>query len=111
MGVACPPAGRTSDQTVLPVLRSIARIRLSVAAAMKISPLAVTTAPPLFGVPLVTGSIDGIPNGTLVRGVPKIGRPSCRERGFLYVEFMVVAVAYKNKMTLYIFIDIRILHV
>src|SRR3546814_3988489 len=71
MGVACPPAGRTSDQTVLPVFRSIARIRLSVAAAMKISPLAVTTAPPLFGVPMVIGNIEGMPNGPLVRAVPK----------------------------------------
>src|SRR3546814_11218815 len=71
MGVACPPAGRTSDQIVLPVFRSIARIRLSVAAAMKISPLAVTTAPPLFGVPMVIGNIEGMPNGPLVRAVPQ----------------------------------------
>src|SRR3546814_3418201 len=55
----------------LPVRRSIARIRLSVAAAMKIRPLAVTTEPPLFGVPIVIGSIDGMPKGPFVRAVPK----------------------------------------
>ncbi len=49
---------------------SIARNKLSVAAAMKISPPAVTTGPPLFGVPIVIGSIDGMPNGPLLTALP-----------------------------------------
>jgi hypothetical protein len=42
---------KRSCQSVVPVSTSMARIRLSVAAAMKTSLAAVTTAPPLFGVP------------------------------------------------------------
>ena len=41
----------------------MARMRLSVAAAMKTSPPAVATAPPLFGVPILIGSMEGIPHG------------------------------------------------
>src|SRR3546814_16802162 len=63
-----------SVHSVLPVRRSIARIRLSVAAAIKIRPLAVTTEPPLFGVPIVIGSFVGMPKGPFVRAAPK-GRP------------------------------------
>ena len=42
-----------------------------VAAAMKISPPADTAAPPLFGVPISTGSMEGMPNGPFLRAVPK----------------------------------------
>src|SRR4051794_9786524 len=70
MGVAWPPAGSGADHKVLPFLRSIPRIRSSVAAAMKMSPLAVVTAPPLFGVPIAYGNKVGMLNGPLRRAVP-----------------------------------------
>jgi hypothetical protein len=77
-----PPAGSTSCQMVSPVSMSMARMRSSVAAAMKISPAAVITAPPLLGVPIVIGRYEGMPNGPLQRAVPR-GRshsvyPVCR---------------------------------
>ncbi|MNI84880.1 hypothetical protein D3C73_1418190 [compost metagenome] len=50
---------------------SMARIRSSVAAAMKISPPAVTAEPPLFGVPISSGSMEGMPNGPFFLAVPK----------------------------------------
>src|ERR1041384_7334102 len=70
MGEACPPAGSGTDHIVLPVRRSIARSRSSVAAAMKTRPLAVVTAPPLFGVPMLNGSIVGNLKGPFLRAVP-----------------------------------------
>jgi hypothetical protein len=41
-----------------------------VAAAMKTTPPAVRTAPPLFGVPILIGSMEGMPHGPLRRAVP-----------------------------------------
>src|SRR5262245_58277808 len=70
IGVACPPAGSLSCHCTLPVLMSIARRRLSVAAAMKTSPAAVIRDPPLLGVPILIGSSYGIPNGPLARASP-----------------------------------------
>src|SRR2546430_1764309 len=50
---------------------SMALIKSSVAAAMKIRPPAVTTGPPLFGVPISSGRKVGMPNGPLRRAEPK----------------------------------------
>jgi hypothetical protein len=48
----------------------MARSRLSVAAAMKMMPPAVTSGPPLLGVPMFSGSSDGMPKGPLARASP-----------------------------------------
>ena len=65
-----PPAGRSVSQTSLPVSVSKARNFWSVVAAMKVRPPAVTSGPPLFGVPMVSGSIDGMPNGPFFSALP-----------------------------------------
>ena len=66
----------------LPLFMSIDRIKLSVTAAMRPIPLAITIAPPLFGVPIVQGSIESIANGRLVRASPGLPYRShgCRHR-------------------------------
>src|SRR5882757_5194914 len=48
----------------------MALIRSSVAAAAKMSPDAVTTDPPLLGVPISKGMKEGIPSGPFRRAVP-----------------------------------------
>lgn len=61
----------------LPLLMSIDRIKLSVTAATRPIPPAITIAPPLFGVPIVQGSIESIANGRLVRASPGRTVPNC----------------------------------
>ena len=55
----------------------MALIKSSVAAAMKIKPPAVIMAPPLLGVPILNGSIEGMPKGPLRRAVPNGRSHNC----------------------------------